>query len=146
VRGHKQVDKVGRYTVENGRGACPVCEKCGEVVLSLDQLARYQRNAAALVLREAKNIDGAVIKYARKALGLTQTRLAGLLGIASETLSRWETDAAEMPRTTQLALVAVLDGVELAGGDVDKFIRQEEGRTSVRHLEAHASVPRVGCG
>jgi transcriptional regulator with XRE-family HTH domain len=107
------VEQVGAFKVKDGTMQLPQCEKCGNVEITLDELAGYQRRAAAAALREAPKVDGAMVKYARRALGFKQTELAELLGCASETLSRWETDTAPIPRAEQLAIVAILDGVEL---------------------------------
>jgi putative zinc finger/helix-turn-helix YgiT family protein len=138
MRNYKHTEKVGKVKVTDATGQVPTCTKCGEAELSLTALAGYQRRAAAIALRDARSVDGPMVRYARKALGLRQTDLAELIGCASETLSRWETDALEMPRNMQLALVAVLDGVEHHGGDVDDYLAHDRERHSVRSLEVPA--------
>ncbi len=146
-RNYKHIEKVGeKLRVTDETGQVLRCSKCDEVELSLKDLASYQRRAAAIVLRDAKKIDGSVVRYARKAMGLRQTDLADLLGSAAETVSRWETNALEMPRAEQLALVAILDGVGLYDGNVADFIEHERrGRPSGRDFEVpHAR--RAGCG
>lgn len=112
VRGYKHVEQVGNVKVTDGTGLAPQCQKCGKVSLLLSDLAGYERRAAALVLRDGKHVDGSVIKYARKALGLRQTELAFLLQCTPETISRWENGANPMKRAEQLAIVALLDGVQ----------------------------------
>jgi len=99
--------RVGRYKVDDGSQIVAVCAK-GHPELDLNQLAEYERRAAAIVLSEAADIGGAEIKFARKALGLTQVRLAALLDVAPETISRWETGAESMSRVSRLALLAVV--------------------------------------
>jgi DNA-binding transcriptional regulator YiaG len=106
-RHHTERTKVGRYTVEDGSQQVVVCSN-GHVELDLTQLAEYQRRAAAVVLAEAETIGGPEIKLARKSLGLTQGRLAGLLGVRQETVSRWETDQEPFGRTPRLALLAIV--------------------------------------
>lgn len=63
-RAYKHVEKVGRYKVNDATAFAWQCEdeKCGEVELTLERLAGYQRRAAATVLREAPEIDGAIVK------------------------------------------------------------------------------------
>ena len=126
-RAYKHVEKVGRYKVNDATAFVLQCndEKCGEVELTLAELAGYQRRAAAIVLRDAKEVDGAVVKYARKALGMKQTVLAEHIGCRPETLSRWETGEATMQRAEQLAIVAILDAVELVGS-LDAYLEAEE--------------------
>jgi DNA-binding transcriptional regulator YiaG len=106
-RHHTERTKVGRYTVEDATQRVLVCSN-GHAELDLDQLAQYQRRASVVVLAEAETIGGAEIKVARKALGLTQARLAGLLGVRQETVSRWETDQDPFGRTARLALLAIV--------------------------------------
>jgi putative zinc finger/helix-turn-helix YgiT family protein len=137
-RTYGHIEKVGRHPVKVPGAILPVCGKCGEVEMTLDELAGYQQRAAAIVLREAKPIDGAVIRYARKALGLKQTKLAELLAVRNETISRWEKDREEMPRTAQLALVAILDGVDRLDGNVEAYVRN--ARANAKHPPRHLEV------
>src|SRR5579883_809135 len=127
---YEHIEKVGKYKVKDATAFALRCvnEKCGEVELSLAELAGYQRRAAAVVLREAPEVDGAVMKYARRALGMKQVDLAACIGCQPETLSRYETGT-QVPRAVQLAVVAVLDGVEQAGG-IEVYLEDKDGRAS----------------
>jgi transcriptional regulator with XRE-family HTH domain len=62
-----------------------------------------------VVLSEAADISGDEIRFARKSLGFTQARLARLLDVAPETVSRWETGSETMSRVSRLALLAVVN-------------------------------------
>jgi transcriptional regulator with XRE-family HTH domain len=64
-----------------------------------------------MIFLDLPSVSGAVLRYARKALGLTQVALAPCLGVKPETVSRWEADAA-IPRGVQLAMVGLLTAVE----------------------------------
>jgi DNA-binding transcriptional regulator YiaG len=127
-RGYMHEEKVGKNSVTDATAFAWQCPGCGEVDMTLDELAGYQRRAAAIVLREAKDIEGAV-KYARKAIGMKQSELAERLGVATETLSRYETGAAEVPPGVRLAIVAVLEGVENAGG-LEAYLEQSHARNT----------------
>jgi DNA-binding XRE family transcriptional regulator len=140
-RGYEHKEKVGSYTVKDATAFAWQCP-CGEVELTLDELAGYQRRAAAIVLREAKEANGAVMKYARKALGLKQTELAGAIGCAGETVSRYETGDLPVMMQVRLAVVALLDGAEAAGG-IQQYFAQQEGALSSRTFEV---PPRRACG
>lgn len=106
----KHVEHVGSVRVVDGTGFADVCLDCGAYSLTAEQLAGYERRAAALVLREVPAPTGAMVKYARKALGLRQKDLATLLGAAPETLSRWENDERPIPQAEKLALLGLLEG------------------------------------
>lgn len=133
MRGYRHVEHVGQTKVTDGTGMALQCKECGEPMLSLAALAGYERRAAALVLRDGKHVDGTVLRYARKALGLRQTELAALLQCTPETLSRWENGAQQMKRAEQLALVALIEGVERDGVDIKKSLpsKSEDGQGPV---------------
>jgi putative zinc finger/helix-turn-helix YgiT family protein len=65
------------------------CRKCGAGVLDTAASERISR----AFRREARLLAPEEIREQRKALGLTQEQLAVRLGVAQETLSRWETGA-----------------------------------------------------
>jgi DNA-binding transcriptional regulator YiaG len=109
VRQHTEHTSVGRYKVDDASQRVVMCAN-GHAELDLDQLAEYQRRASVVVLAEAAEIGGAEIRVARKSIGLTQARLADLLGVRQETVSRWETDQDPFGRTARLALLAVVRG------------------------------------
>lgn len=95
--------------VRDGGGIIPVCASCGEQWPSLRDLNLYELRAAAEVLRHEERVSGAVLRFARKALGMLQTELAERLGHSPETLSRWENGKAEIPKSVPLAMVGLLN-------------------------------------
>lgn len=107
VRAHKERTRVGRYTVEDDSTHAPVCPN-GHAEVSLEELAGFERRAAVVVLSEAAGIGGAEIRFARKAMGLTGVRLARLLEVQPETVSRWENDKDKILRVSRLALLAIV--------------------------------------
>jgi DNA-binding transcriptional regulator YiaG len=114
MRSHKRRVRVGRYTVEDSSTRLPVCAN-GHLEVSVEALAEYERRAAIVVLSEAAQVGGAEMRFARKAIGLTQGRLAELLDVAVETVSRWENDREPIARVSRLALLAVVrDALSLA--------------------------------
>jgi len=141
LRGYKNVEQVGRFTVTDATGMAWQCEACGEADITIDALAGYERRAAALVLRDAPDVNGAVVKYARKAIGMKQTELAERIGCQAETLSRYETDSLPVPRNMRLAIVAILDGVERVGG-VDAYREQGHDKNANTF---DVSLPRQAC-
>jgi len=85
-----EIDHDGRtYTVALPDLSVLRCEQCGAVVL--DDAADMRISQA--LRRQAGLLTPEEIREQREALGLTQKQLAGQLGIADATLSRWETSA-----------------------------------------------------
>lgn len=109
LRPHVHEEDVGGVVVRDGSTMLPTCTRCGEVLIPGRDLSMYELRAAALVLREGRRVNGEVLRYARKALGLRQADLAKLLGLGSEWISRWETGSTAATRSNQLAIVALLD-------------------------------------
>jgi len=65
--------------------------------------------------RFAPEMTGAQIRAQRLALGWRQEDLATKLGVAPETVSRWERDELGRSRTSEYALSAVLGTVQRTG-------------------------------
>jgi len=100
--------------------AATVCTKCGEPIVSHDELGLFEV-AIARELARAGACSGQAIKFMRKAIGLPAADLAALLGVQRWTLSRWETGERDAP----LAAVATLGTLVLdhAAGRTDTLER-----------------------
>ncbi len=78
-----------------------------DYVIEGEDAKRFER-AVAQALAVEGPIDGETFSFMRRAFGIPQTRLASLLDVAQETVSRWETGALPMSRAAWLALRAVV--------------------------------------
>jgi hypothetical protein len=107
-RGYEHVTKVGGFTVTDGTGMVDTCPSCGVVSLSSEELAGYERRAARLILTEGARVGGAVLRYARSALGLRQKDLAAILRRNAEHMSRLERED-ELPMDLRLAVAELLN-------------------------------------
>lgn len=137
LRHHVHEEDVGGVVVRDGSTMMPICVNCGEVAISANAKNMYELRAAALVLRDGRRVNGDVLRYARKALGLRQTDLARILEVGAEWISRWETGGAMATRSHQLAIVALLDDawMRLYGG---QELRQAPPADSNEPIEAPA--------
>ena len=90
-----QIKHDGRlYTVEIPALRVPQCGDCGELVFDNDsdeQIAQALREQLGL-------LSGDQIRKNREDLGLSQRLLAEHLGVAAETISRWENGALTQTR------------------------------------------------
>jgi DNA-binding transcriptional regulator YiaG len=126
--------KVGRWTVKDEKIVPVRVSKSGEPVLSAEQLGQIEVRAAITVFASIELVGGAELKFARKALGLKQTDLAEHLGVTSETVSRWETEAEPFKRPIQLAVLSLLQ----------EFLRNGALSRALRASNASNRVLKVG--
>lgn len=101
--------KIGRFQVTGEYEAVAIPEEHGSWGMPSEEWGRLELQAAILVLQTAESIEGGELRFARKAMGLTQPELAALLDVATETVSRWETGADPIRRQTQLAVLLFLE-------------------------------------
>lgn len=126
-QGYEHVTRVGGYTVSDATGMIQACPACGEVSLSSDELSGYERRAARLIMAESKRVGGAVLKFARKALGLRQRDLALILRRNEQQISRDE-NSEDLPMDLRLAVAELLDRAErgerldLVGASTEKTL------------------------
>lgn len=117
-RGYDHVTRIGGYTVTDSSGVVETCPACGEVSLTSVDLAAYERRAARLILAEGARVGGAVLRYARAALGLRQRDLARILRRNEQQISRDE-HAEDLPMDLRLAVAELLERVE-RGDSLDR--------------------------
>lgn len=104
-----------------------VCGACGESIVTARVMRAFEE-ARARALVEVGASDGDALRWVRKAAGLTGKELARLLGVAPETVSRWEHNG-QVPDRAAVALLGAL------------ALDAMEGRTSTRdRLDALASA------
>ena len=129
-RGYKHVTTVGGYTVTDGTGMAETCPSCGDVSLSGDELAGYERRAARLILTESERVGGNVLRYARAALGLRQRDLARILRRNEQQISRDE-HAEDLPMDLRLPVAELLERAE-RGESLDSVGKSTESKLEIR--------------
>lgn len=100
--------KVGRYEVTGEFEAVPINEE-GELGMPSTEWQRLELEAAIQVLSQPELINGDELRFARKAMGLTQPTLGSLLDVSVGTLSRWENGSEPIQRQTQLAVLLFIE-------------------------------------
>ncbi|MCC6555449.1 MAG: type II toxin-antitoxin system MqsA family antitoxin [Polyangiaceae bacterium] len=107
--------------------AARVCGKCGEAIVTIDELDRFAV-AVAVALAQAGACSGEAIRFMRKAIGLSATALADLLDVSMETVSRWEHGDRNAPLSAVAALGAlVLDHANGSTATVDRLRALRKG-------------------
>jgi DNA-binding transcriptional regulator YiaG len=94
----------------------------GEHTVHAKDLGRAELAIASLLAQEGP-VDGESFRFMRGALGIAARALAPLLGVAHETISRWENAARDVDRAAWLALGDLV--LEAAGKPTDARARME---------------------
>lgn len=65
------------------------CNKCNEVLIPAMELQKYEMRVAKQAFL-SNDIDGPIMKFARKAIGLKREELAKKLNVSAEDIAQWE--------------------------------------------------------
>jgi putative zinc finger/helix-turn-helix YgiT family protein len=72
------------------------CPNCGEYEVSIPSIEGLHRSIAHALVYKRGRLTAAEIRFLRKSLGWSGVDFAAHMGVAPETVSRWETGAATM--------------------------------------------------
>jgi len=100
--------RVGRHSVISRAHRRPVCLACGEYTLPARTLEVVEVQAAIVAFTQAPRVNGDMLCFGRKALGLKQTELAERIGTTKESVSRWEREERPMEPWVPLTVLALL--------------------------------------
>ena len=108
------------------RYACP---ECGNDIMSAQEATRLGRALAEEYAQRHGLLTASQIKEIRKSLGLTQKELERLIGVASPTVSRWETGAMQQSATADKLLRLIRDVPETTDYLRAQYGTEHHGRT-----------------
>lgn len=80
------------------------CPSCGRVEVSIPRMAALHAGLARLISRKESRLAPEEVRFLRKHLGWSGTDFANVLGVAPETVSRWETGKADISSTAERLL------------------------------------------
>jgi len=104
-----------------------LCGSCGDVMFRGDTAERAELLASRVLVERGFRVGG-VLRLARKTLGYRASDLAGLLGVANETVSRWENDHFAVDPATWVTLGSLI--ADELGGDRETLNRLAAARES----------------
>ena len=85
------------------------CARCGEVVFTLDQANAWSHAAMRRYRQRHGLLSAGEIRALREHLGLTQSELAALLRLDTDTIARWESDRQTQTMTLDMVLRMLRD-------------------------------------
>jgi putative transcriptional regulator len=77
------------------------CSKCGDHEVVIPRIEELHRVLAAAVVRQASRLSKDELKFLRKHLGYSGVDFAKVIGVAAETISRWENGKENIGATTE---------------------------------------------
>lgn len=90
------------------------CDGCSCVTLTMAELREYEMGAAAAVLCGPVPATGKMVRYARRAIGITREELAQEIFCEAEKVEAWEEGREQIDAISQMALVTLLIPSEVA--------------------------------
>ncbi len=87
------------------------CPRCGNYEISIPHIEELHRLLAKVLIEKSSRFTGEEIRFLRKSLGWSGSDFAKHMGVAEETVSRWENDAAPIgPQADRLLRFLVAQG------------------------------------
>ena len=77
------------------------CSKCGDHEVVIPRIEELHRVLAAAVVRQVSRLTKDELKFLRKYLGYSGVDFAKVVGVAAETISRWENGKEKIGPTTE---------------------------------------------
>jgi DNA-binding XRE family transcriptional regulator len=105
---HPIVTVVGGRSVEIRALNHERCPSCGYYELAAGAGELLEVQSAIVVMTDVAQPGPKAVRFARKAMGLSQSSLAAELGLTQETISRYETGVLPIPAEYRLALAGLL--------------------------------------
>jgi len=97
-----------------------ICPNCGATYFGMKAPASTMRSLAEWIARRAGRLHGTEVRFIRHAMGWSQEQLGLRLGVAVETVSRWENSKKPVGYQSELALrFLVIVGSQVAE-DLDR--------------------------
>ena len=87
------------------------CPSCDNYEISIPRLEDLHRLLAKVLIEKSTRFTGEEVRFLRKSLGWSGSDFAKHMGVAEETVSRWENDAAPIgPQADRLVRFLVAQG------------------------------------
>jgi putative zinc finger/helix-turn-helix YgiT family protein len=112
------------------------CPKCGNYEVSIPRIEQLHRLISRALIEKATRFRGEEVRFLRKSLGWSGPDFARHMGVADETVSRWENDAAPIgPQADRLLRLMVAQGHPMARYPTERLARINPDRALATRLE-----------
>jgi len=121
------------------------CPRCGAEDVVIPRLEDLHRLLAAVLLRKPGRLASPEVRFLRKSLGWSAEGFAGHMGVARETVSRWENGHEQMsPVAERLLRLAVAHETPVQGYHVRELAAIAKGESAPLQVTARLAESRAG--
>lgn len=115
------------------------CPACGKEGLTIPRIGQLHRVLAEAFVRQQRKLAPVEIRFVRKHIGLSSADFAQRMGVARETVSRWETGSKPMSAVAdRLLRLLMVTHEPTECYAVDDLLRDLDDAPAPKHL---SSVP-----
>lgn len=111
------------------------CPHCGNYEVSIPHIEELHRLLAKILIEKSTRFTGDEVRFLRKSLGWSGSDFAKHMGVAEETVSRWENDAAPIgPQADRLLRFLVAQGRLTTSYPTDRLTRIDLKRATATRV------------
>ena len=115
------------------------CPQCGNYEVSIPHIEALHRLLAKILIEKSTRFTGDEVRFLRKSIGWSGSDFARHMGVADETVSRWENDAAPIgPQADRLLRFLVAQGRLTTGYPMDRLTRIDLRRATATRVKLAA--------
>ena len=112
------------------------CARCGNFEVAIPRIEGLHRLIARLLIEKMTRFRGEEVRFLRKGLGWSGADFARHMGVAEETVSRWENDATPIgPQADRLLRLMVAHGRLTMQYATERLARIDPKRALTTRLE-----------
>lgn len=121
------------------------CPCCNNYEISIPQIEGLHRLIARVLIDKATRFTGDEIRFLRKSLGWSGADFAKHMGVADETVSRWENDAAPIgPQADRLLRLMVAQGRLATNYPAERLTRINAKKATITRVEVESRGEQWG--
>jgi len=112
------------------------CPRCGNYEVSIPHIEELHRLIARVLIEKTTRLTGEEVRFLRKSLGWSGADFAKHIGVAEETVSRWENSSAPIgPQADRLLRLMVAQGRLTTNYPAEKLSQINAKKATVTRFE-----------
>lgn len=120
---HHYTESGLNYVYLKGVDVCKC--SCGEIIVSIPAMSQLHSLIALSIIKKKSLLSGSEIRFLRKNMGLTATRLSKIIGVDNATISRWENNTQAIDKSHDRLVRLVYSNIKGIKEDEIKHLIEE---------------------